>query len=1289
MRKNTKLLISAALALCLVLPVNAIAFAVPDGLAPAAARAEGSEMAIKRVEVLYGGLEQSKYRNQEYSAYSSTVYPGDPAKDNGEEAGKYYTTMRSASLTDPRVFTVEFAVDNAAYTGIGAGEGEFNPAGITWRYGGRNLSAWTRLQGSGSPITASNLTVATNGDKYIVTADIRFDNFYNAVADSFRNRPYAPYYSSGTSNPAAAILNYVGNWSLEAFYGTEPLASRELRLALYDSFKTWEEIDAYVKEVMAAVGPNGGTYGSKGRFIKFESITKTVEGRDLWMAVVSDSAASVSAYENTTHPMMLENPKQLQDMIKAGGAEADSIKIPISFSSVHGNEVAGPDICMTMIGRLLNEDVVKYARIADGSSERVLPTGTSYSARGWTQEKPGAESVDLTLNVKDLLDKFIVTFTFTINPDGRANMYRTNAYTYDMNLDASYMNQPEARAASKNIARWDPVALLDYHGWYDTFMIDAYTPPYEPSYEFDLLDKHYLGITDSIGRSMIGKAPYSKFTIPKRDVVFQWDAGSNIYTPTFAMLYGTLGSTIEFPTPTQDSVDAGMSGTFGYLKFCLDNRDELYIDKLENKIRGIGNLDVKEANDALVNLDKAIDDIRDQLAFNLPEREIVGRPKEGGKSFFPEYYVIPVTPDMQKGPGVALEFLRNLPELYVKYGVSEKPVSVGGMTYPAGTYVIDMHQANRSVVQSMLYKGYDSSIYPYMYSKIVCAYPDMRGFDCYPVYEEGAFAGAVAIEGSYKKPAASIPGDGAYVLVKNKDADAIRLVNRVLKDGKEAYIASGFTGIAGAVPGDFIVKRPDFEDAAVERPNKILGPVSLYVAGVDAGSELPENVVQIVKPKIGVNGSTYGLNTIHMLDLLEFDDYVNCSTTGIYQNANVYLDYYYNNTNIANHIKTAGIPVISTGGYEQFLNGILGAGNRVSPEFFSTRGEALVRGTYAGNSFLTANFENQHAMYAASGYYFKNLPEFLKPIATVSTDDDFFQAGWWYSESGAEQAKLKGAVFAAAGVFTVPETGVEIPMAYFADDVAYRSQNQVAYQIIANALLAFASGLEPFPDPFETLLASVHVDAESDTNENVEYTLSIRGAENALTVAVEFEIDGSLLAGMGAIGLNGFATIDGIAWKSMGGSVWRGAVTLGYPAGDGSVGFTSENPEDIAKFIFAPRAFGKAAMKLTSIDATGLDTETEQVVRLNAKIETAEAVTIIDQLVFSKYDLNKDNKVDALDLGIMLLYCGFDNDSPNWGTLVKVNDSRGKGVTASMCDVNGDGVIDMLDLLDLFIHYTK
>ncbi|MCL1981515.1 MAG: dockerin type I domain-containing protein, partial [Clostridiales bacterium] len=165
---------------------------------------------------------------------------------------------------------------------------------------------------------------------------------------------------------------------------------------------------------------------------------------------------------------------------------------------------------------------------------------------------------------------------------------------------------------------------------------------------------------------------------------------------------------------------------------------------------------------------------------------------------------------------------------------------------------------------------------------------------------------------------------------------------------------------------------------------------------------------------------------------------------------------------------------------------------------------------------------------------------------------------------------------------------------------------------------------------------------------------------------------------------SGFAPLNDIFWVYAGDNKWKGTVTLGLPSGS-STGLTSVAAVDIAKFVFAPRGVGDASFTLTGFKAVGLDGTT---VYLDALI-LGGATTNIDQRVFSKYDLNRDNVVDALDLGIMLLYVGFNADVAGWDTQVKVNDSRGKAVTASMCDVNGDGRIDMLDLLDLFIHYTK
>ncbi|MCL1808721.1 MAG: S8 family serine peptidase [Clostridiales bacterium] len=215
------------------------------------------------------------------------------------------------------------------------------------------------------------------------------------------------------------------------------------------------------------------------------------------------------------------------------------------------------------------------------------------------------------------------------------------------------------------------------------------------------------------------------------------------------------------------------------------------------------------------------------------------------------------------------------------------------------------------------------------------------------------------------------------------------------------------------------------------------------------------------------------------------------------------------------------------------------------------------------------------------------------------------------------------------------------------------------------------------------VFVSLSTDVVSYVSGDVEYTVSVAKTNDVLDLELEFAIDGDMLAGKGIVGLNGFDTMNQILWTHAGNNLWKGTVTLALPSGS-TTGLTSEAAVDIAKFVYSPKGFGNATMTITSAKVVGLFGDTTKYVP--ALIENGAATTVIAR---SKYDLNRDGVVDALDLGIMLLYCGFDADSSSWGTLVKVNDAWGNPVTASMCDVNGDGLIDMLDLLDLFIHYTK
>ncbi|MCL1808946.1 MAG: hypothetical protein FWG42_04150 [Clostridiales bacterium] len=225
---------------------------------------------------------------------------------------------------------------------------------------------------------------------------------------------------------------------------------------------------------------------------------------------------------------------------------------------------------------------------------------------------------------------------------------------------------------------------------------------------------------------------------------------------------------------------------------------------------------------------------------------------------------------------------------------------------------------------------------------------------------------------------------------------------------------------------------------------------------------------------------------------------------------------------------------------------------------------------------------------------------------------------------------------------------------------------------------AFAGEIE-----FTCVYVDLSVDNVNYIINDVEYTVSLRDAVDVLAVELEFVIDGNMLAGKGLEGLNGFDAMNQVLWIYAGDNLWKGTVTLDLPSGT-TTGLTAAGPVDIAVFSYTAKGYGNAVMTLTGARAVGLFGDTTKY--LTTVIGDGAATSIIAK---SKYDLNRDGVVDALDLGIMLLYCGFDADGADWDALVKVNDAWGNPVTASMCDVNGDGLIDMLDLLDLFIHYTK
>lgn len=208
------------------------------------------------------------------------------------------------------------------------------------------------------------------------------------------------------------------------------------------------------------------------------------------------------------------------------------------------------------------------------------------------------------------------------------------------------------------------------------------------------------------------------------------------------------------------------------------------------------------------------------------------------------------------------------------------------------------------------------------------------------------------------------------------------------------------------------------------------------------------------------------------------------------------------------------------------------------------------------------------------------------------------------------------------------------------------------------------------------VVANIRVGATSDVEQPIAYTISLKGMKRVMNARIYFEVDTGMLTGDELEMLSSdFAAIaaDGkaIRWTDLGDGIWQGEFLLLYLGGGD--GLTSETELDIAKLIFSAKKLGSASVKLTGVVVSGLD-EDGIGITLNSRIGIAEATTSVIK-VYSKYDLNQDGVVDERDLAMVQRYYQVAEGHANWEA-------------AKVCDFNNDKIVDMLDILELFLQFT-
>ncbi|MGF1648643.1 MAG: M14 family zinc carboxypeptidase [Kineosporiaceae bacterium] len=485
--------------------------------------------------------------------------------------------------------------------------------------------------------------------------------------------------------------------------------------------------------------------------ISVEVVGQSRLGRDIHLVVVTSPMSDRHWRDwQRLSDLRTEDPARALDLLDAGAY--DGWRSPLLVNNnIHGNEWEGTDSTFQILEELAFSD------------------------------DPA---------VGDLLDSTVLAFVVSMNPDGRVAGTRANAAGFDMNRDFITQSQPENVMLRDQLIRYEPLTMLDMHGYVAGTLIEPTTGPHGENYEWDLYIRHALPNALAMEERVFAenRADLERYypgittvNIPFRDFTDGWDDWPPIFTPMYAMYHGAVGHTVEVPlnprgatlTPeqrldrTRVNTNVGRSIIEANLDWATGNRRALLRDQLELFRRGEAGEPSRPIDDPLA--------LETGLDVNL----------ETFLLDFPDAYVIP-TGDDQRSEVAAARLVDFLVANDVEVHRARTSVRVAGERYPAGTYVVDMHQAKRGLANTILDVGRDvTTDFPTMYDISAWSPGELWGATVVRV-EDGDLDTRRLRPVERAEPTGSVPSGrpAAYALDAETVAE-VQAVNALLADEAE------------------------------------------------------------------------------------------------------------------------------------------------------------------------------------------------------------------------------------------------------------------------------------------------------------------------------------------------------------------------------------------------------------------------------------------------------------------------------------------------------------------------
>ena len=962
---------------------------------------------------------------------------------------------------------------------------------------GGSLDSWICDDGKTKFFGEVKTSVKDENGQKVLVAEFGTNDFFFGY-DWYTGEMYPD--NSAPHDEGGAYLDSCGYFKLTATdKDGKVLGSVPVKIAPYDSFHTMDEIYTELDEMVAAAKDSG-------IFVKKYSMGKSsgdiYEALDMPYLIVAKDQSAVTKWLEFTEKAETQ-PDQVIADIKAG--KYDDIKVPVLFSNIHANEVAATDGIMEFAWMLVNaatgDGKLSYNNLtgftAEGKTEfesekaaskMAVPDLVKDSATylGWlTGDNSSSGVVDLdkyyeqeTVNttLDELLDNVFFILVPEENVEGRTYITREASNGYDLNRDNSFQTTEETQNMQKLIATFNPVSLTEFHGRVSAFQCEPCDPPHEPNFEYDLLAEHLIAGGEALGIAAVANNDtYNSYVIPQRDYLTDngdgttywsdpWDDMSTSYTPQFAMLQGTVAYTVELPGYNDAGAQLVKYGCLGQANYIAGEKLGYIESQTEIFSRGVGN----KNSDAYELVGQWLCDQNDVegAESDLFRPEFDGEDENG--NFYPECYIIPLDGVNQTNLQAAGDMMEWLSRNDVKVLVTDKEFTYEGVSYPAGTMIVSMYQAKRSVANGVLYDGTLISNWTVLYSEGITTFNETRGFDMVTVTEPAAYKTIKAVCGEWmdyddclsyivNKLGSYFTGkaDG-YVIISNASEDSTAAVNALLKAGKSVGMV---TDSESDFYGDFVCSYADWQSVSAKY---VLSGTGLAEADVPAAKLITKAPTVYITGEVGPDDAgfkwTSRVNWSHgnwnydraALELMGFETTSDPAKADLIMGASALND-------AAKAEVLAGTPYIGYGSSAARKNIFGDALTRSSADGMDCLGYV----TYPTTTLVNASYvmDEDDVLYGYGVGYFSKVPDGAQVLVKMDgskTPTEGFIKMIDADQKASAKAYLDGSVQAISyqGKLSADAKN-DVNVVYFANSLTHKVHQRDEYAFISN--FAFSS----------------------------------------------------------------------------------------------------------------------------------------------------------------------------------------------------------------------------------------